>query len=206
MIGNAKQADALTTTADPFADVSKDHWAAGYIAYLAQEGVVNGYNGKFNPNDEVTGLAFAKMLLTALGYGVNNEYVGADWAINVAKDALNYGIFDGNLAGANNVAATREECALYAFNSLLKSKVTYSALLGGYIDNNYSWNNAETNKADCFWNDFGLGCEGLPSDAFWRPQGYVYTLNNGKKVISEAYGKDDNLVASYTTPVTGNEL
>ena len=213
MIGNAKEADALKTTTDPFADVSKDHWAAGYIHYLVQEDVINGNGNGFDPDGKVKGLEFAKMLLTAVGYGVNGEYVGENWAINVAKDALNYGIFDGNLAGANMEPATREECAQYAFNTLFLQKVTYSALLGGYIENIGVWandyyndpNNAESNKADTFANDFGLDDKDLDEDAFYRPEGYVWTIG-GKKVISNAYGKDKDLEGAYTVPVTGNEL
>lgn len=134
MVGSSDQADALKTTADPFSDVSKDRWSAGYIAYCAQKGIINGFeDGTFRPTETVTGLQFAKMLLCALGYGVNNEYVGNAWSINTAKDALALGIFDGNLKGANDTAATREECALYAFNTLWLNKVSYSSLLGDYI-------------------------------------------------------------------------
>ena len=212
MVGSSSEADALSTTADPFEDVSKDRWSAGYIAYLVQKGVINGVGeGKFDPTGKVTGLQFAKMLLTALGYGVNSEYVGETWAINVAKDALQYGIFTDNLGGANNTPATREECALYAFNTLWLQKVTYSALLGGYIENiGYgNWyggdpNNAESNKTDTFANDFGLRATGVDSDAFYRPVGYEYKV--GKKVITATYGADQYLEASYTTPVTGNEM
>ena len=213
MVGSSSEADALSTTADPFEDVSKDRWSAGYIAYLVQKGVINGVGeGKFDPTGKVTGLQFAKMLLTALGYGVNDEYVGETWAINVAKDALQYGIFADNLNGANNTPATREECALYAFNTLWLKKVTYSALLGGYIENiggNYYWtsgdpNNAESNKASTFANDFGLWIDDVDSDAFYRPVGYEYKV--GKKVITATYGADQYLEASYTTPVTGNEM
>ena len=41
MIG-AEAAEGLTVSAAPYADVPADHWAAGYIAYLAGEGVVGG--------------------------------------------------------------------------------------------------------------------------------------------------------------------
>ena len=212
MVGSSSEADALSTTADPFEDVSKDRWSAGYIAYLVQKGVINGVGeGKFDPTGKVTGLQFAKMLLTALGYGVNSEYVGETWAINVAKDALQYGIFTDNLGGANNTPATREECALYAFNTLWLKKVTYSALLGGYIENiGYGYwtsgdpNNAESNKTNTFANDFGLWIDPTEDDAFERPTGYEYKV--GRRAITATYGADEYLVGSYTTPVTGNVI
>ena len=33
------------------------------------------------------------MLLCAVGYGRNDEYVGSSWSLNTAKDALEKGIF-----------------------------------------------------------------------------------------------------------------
>ena len=134
LIGNAAQADALSTSNDPFTDVPASHWAAGYIAYCANAGIINGMgDGTFAPDSPVTGLQFAKMLLCALGYNANDEYVSDDWSIKVSKDALTLELFKSNLGGATNTPATREECALYAFNILEKEKVSYSALLGGYI-------------------------------------------------------------------------
>ena len=113
MIGDSKRADALTTATDPFTDVPATDWAAGYIAYCVNAGVINGMgDGTFQPYSPVTGLQFAKMLLCALGYNANDEYVNNDWTISVSKDALRLGIFDKNPAGASNTPATREECAL----------------------------------------------------------------------------------------------
>ena len=43
------------TTACSFTDC-KGHWAESFIAYCAGKGIVNGYgNGKFGPNDALTG-------------------------------------------------------------------------------------------------------------------------------------------------------
>ena len=66
-----------------FAD-STSHWAAGYIAYCAQEKIINGRNAStFDPNANVTGTEAAKMLLCALGYDPAVEgLTGASWAAN----------------------------------------------------------------------------------------------------------------------------
>ncbi len=66
-----------------FAD-SASHWAAGYIAYCAQEKIINGRNAStFDPNANVTGTEAAKMLLCALGYDPAVEgLTGASWAAN----------------------------------------------------------------------------------------------------------------------------
>ena len=59
-------ADNLNLTAS-FTDASG--WAESYIAYCASQGIVAGVGGnKFDPNGQLTGYQFAKMLLCALGY------------------------------------------------------------------------------------------------------------------------------------------
>ena len=74
-------ADALTTNTAPFQDVAANRWSAGYIAYCANVGIIDGDGkGSFHPTQEVTGYQFAKMLLGVLGYGVKDEYVGTNWA------------------------------------------------------------------------------------------------------------------------------
>ena len=80
----------LNADTDPFVDVDKDSTFAGYIAYCAKEGIVGGYaDGSFKPAAPLTGYAFMKMLLGALGYDPALEgYTGANWSINVAKQAL----------------------------------------------------------------------------------------------------------------------
>ena len=90
-------ADALTTGTAPFSDVAATRWSAGYITFCVNQGIINGYgDGRFGPADTLTGFQFAKMLLTALGYGKNDEFVGSNWTIEVAKLAIPLGIFEGN--------------------------------------------------------------------------------------------------------------
>ena len=83
-------ADSLVANSAPFSDVPADRWSAGYIGYCAQQNILAGTgNGTFNPEGELTGLAFAKMLLVALGYDPKIEkLVGNEWAIKTAKLAL----------------------------------------------------------------------------------------------------------------------
>lgn len=132
----ATVADAMKTSTDPFTDVAANRWSAGYIAYCVQEGILSGRgNGIFDPEAAVTGNEMAKMLLCAVGYGVNGEYTGGSWAMSAAKDGLSVGIFTGNTAGASLTAATREEAMLYTFNAMTKvTPVNYSSVLGSYYD------------------------------------------------------------------------
>jgi hypothetical protein len=127
-------AQALKTSTTSFSDVPASHWASAYIEYCVGQGILNGLgDGTFNPNGNITGFALGKMMLCAVGYGENDEYVGANWEINVAKDAMQRGIFDGNETGNFAASATREECALYIFNGIYKvSQVDYNELFGYY--------------------------------------------------------------------------
>ena len=130
-----KDADSLRCTKAPFTDVAADRWSAGYIAYCVEQGIIDGMgDGTFQPEAQLTGYQWAKMLLCAVGYGRNDEYVGSSWSLNTAKDALDKGIFDGDLEGADHTPLQRQQAILYAFNALTSvGVVVYSPSLGDYI-------------------------------------------------------------------------
>ena len=121
-------ANALVADAAPYKDVPTNNTFAGYIAYCQKEGIISGYaDGTFKPANTLTGYAFMKMLLGALGYDASREgYTGANWSISVGKRALNAGLADGLTGDFNGVkAVTREEACLYAFNMLQADMVEY---------------------------------------------------------------------------------
>ena len=121
-------ASALVADAAPYKDVPTNHTFAGYIAYCQKTGIISGYaDGTFNPANSLTGYAFMKMLLGALGYKADQEgYTGANWSIQVAKRALNIGLADDLVGDFNGVkAVNREEACLYAFNTLKATMVEY---------------------------------------------------------------------------------
>ena len=121
-------ASALVADAAPYKDVPTNHTFAGYIAYCQKEGIISGYaDGTFKPANSLTGYAFMKMLLGALGYKAEQEgYTGANWSIQVAKRALNIGLDDDLVGEFNGVkAVNREEACLYAFNTLKATMVEY---------------------------------------------------------------------------------
>ena len=126
MLLGEEDANKLTTNSTTFKDVAADRWSAGYIGYCVQQGILAGTgNGNFDPEGKLTGLAFAKMLLVALGYDAKvAEYVGNDWAINVAADAVNAGIAPKGIVLADNM--TREQAAQMAFQTLTADMVRYS--------------------------------------------------------------------------------
>ena len=134
MLGKDK-ADSLKCTVAPFDDVAATRWSAGYIAYCVEQGIIDGMTETtFEPTGKLTGFQWAKMLLCAVGFGVNDEFTGSSWSVNTAKVAHTVNLFAGDLAGADHTALTREQAALYAFNVLTNvKKVAYSANVTSYV-------------------------------------------------------------------------
>ena len=73
ILGPTTAAELHADTA-PYKDVPVTSEFAGYIAYCAKEGIISGYaDGTFKPGNTLTGYAFMKMLLGALGYDASIE-------------------------------------------------------------------------------------------------------------------------------------
>ena len=155
-----EKADSLRCTTAPFSDVNADRWSAGYIAYCVEKGIIDGMgDGTFQPEAKLTGYQWAKMLLCAVGYGANDEYVGNSWSLNTAKDALDKGIFDGDLEGADHTPLQRQQAVLYAFNALTNEKasvVVYSPSLGDYILRYGEFADRATYEGTLGWNVYKL--------------------------------------------------
>ncbi len=111
----------------PFKD-SKDHWAAGYIAYCASEHIIDGRSADvFDPEAQVTGTEVAKMALTSLGYDSKIQgYTGENWAAAVLKDAKKNDLFDGLMDSfVPGNPCDRESAAQILFNCLKATEVEY---------------------------------------------------------------------------------
>ena len=176
-------ASALVADAAPYKDVPTSNVFAGYIAYCQKTGIISGYaDGTFRPAATLTGYAFMKMLLGALGYDATIEaYTGANWSINVAKRALNIGLADGLIGDFNGVkAVTREEACLYALNTLKATMVEYDSTT------NVSVNGATVTVGG--------------SKAKEMAQGNIYKDNLNKKGLqfAEKYFTDLKLAANAT--------
>ena len=109
-----------------FAD-SVNHWAAGYIAYCANEGIIDGRDANtFDPDANVTGVEAAKMMLVALGYDSKIEKLTGDqWAANVLKLAKANELFDGCDDFNAGAALNRDNAAQIIFNGLKAEMVEY---------------------------------------------------------------------------------
>lgn len=105
-----------------------DHWSLGYVQYAVRGGFTDGCgNGNFNPDDRVTGLQCAKMLLNLLGYVSENEgFLGADWEDGVLARANELKLFDGFPETFDPAAPiTREQAAQIIFTALDCARVRY---------------------------------------------------------------------------------
>ena len=208
-------AGALVADAAPYKDVPVSNTFAGYIAYCAKEGIISGYaDGTFRPAGTLTGYAFMKMLLGALGLDSEVEgYTGANWSISVAKRALSDGVdlADGLKGDFNGVkAVTREEACLYAFNMLKAGKFSYdnssTITVGNIVIKNNSKAvqapvNEEKNFAGAYFRDVFSKLTGVASeDNFNRPA--TEWKYDGQKIGTYAKTPD----ATYTAEVTAEDL
>ena len=223
-------AENLGNAAAPFKDVPAGHDFAGYISFCVEREIIDGYaDGTFRPTGTLTGFAFLKMLLTALGYDSSIEgYTGTNWTVNVASRAIEVGLTDGNDEFVGTQPCNREQAALYAVNALQATLVEYESKgtnvsvngatvaigaskptyvtssihdaatsIDDTIDNrqgDYTVEFAERYQPDLTLDD--------TTDDFGRPS-HIWTWKNDE---IGTYVNYDELVAEYTTKVTGDDL
>ena len=217
MILGPTTASALVADTAPYKDVPANHTFAGYIAYCQKTGIISGYaDGTFKPANTLTGYAFMKMLLGALGYKADVEgYTSPNWSINVAKQAINAGLNKGLKGDFNGVkAVNREEACLYAFNTLKATMVEYDTTItiGGVtvagarkdVTNNASIETIKNDDKMQFAERYftKLTKKSNVTDDFGRPA--VTWINNKTEVGT--YVDYTTLVSSYTAKVKGGEV
>ena len=209
-------AEKLTTNYPIFSDVPASRWSAPYISYCVNLGILAGDGaGHFYPEGKLTGVAFAKMLLVALGYNAEREdYVGNNWEINVSAAAIAAGIAPKGLVLSNELS--RQDAAQMAYNTLQATMVEYlndSTIIIG------NTSVSTTGKASAVkqspYSDT-MNAENLQfaekyfsnlkkkdvKDVFGRPStNWVY----GKTDIG-TYVNTNLMVEEFTTQVTGKDL
>jgi pullulanase len=115
-----------------FTDIEEGQWYAEPVNIAASLGIVTGYDGKFNPNGEITREAMATMIVRALKYvAPEKDYTEvtttfddkeqvADWAKEAVGIAYNKGIVNGvnktTFAPKDN--ATRAHAAVMIYRML----------------------------------------------------------------------------------------
>ena len=201
-------ADALTADAAPYKDVATTNVFAPYIAYCAKERIISGYaDGTFRPGNTLTGYAFMKMLLGALGLQADKEgYTGPNWSISVAKRALSKDVaLDNGLKGEFNgaKAATREEACLYALNMLKAGTFSYpndNTVIVGNVSVSTSAKAVQDKNKPYYETVFKNLFAHSTSDAFGRPA----TRWDYKGVKIGTYAKTPDL--TYVGSVKVNDI
>lgn len=144
--GDVTDAD-VAMFADDLVDVPANHWAAGYINYCVNHGIIKGFeDGSFRPNDKVTGYQTMAMILRAVGYGSWGEFTGTDWQAETAAYWNLAGITNSVNQAALRKNASRALVAELVFRAITEaSTVKYNAL--------YKYENTNVTKA---YEVFGL--------------------------------------------------
>ncbi|MCD6109841.1 S-layer homology domain-containing protein [bacterium] len=123
---NTVTINKAAVASEGFADVPEDHWAKPYIDDLTNKGIVQGRDGKYEPDSPILRAEAIKMVM--YGVGLNGSSCNSnifpdlnqeDWFCDVVTKAYNKGIVKGDngyLYPARNI--TRAE----AVTILLKAK------------------------------------------------------------------------------------
>ena len=118
---------ATASSSNDFTDVPENHWAAGYIAWGVNRGIINGMgDGTFEPDSPVKYQDAVVMIMRALGYDrIAQREENGGYPTGYLKMASQYGVLKD--AGYDNAkAATREIIAQLIYNGLTAPLVDVS--------------------------------------------------------------------------------
>ena len=110
-----------TMAAVSYWDVSRSHWAIGFINRLSEKGIISGYqDGSFRPEANITRAEFAKIIVLAAGFSVPasvsssfHDVPNAHWAVRYIEAAKANGVINGYKDGTfrSDAKVTRAEVA-----------------------------------------------------------------------------------------------
>ena len=167
------------TYSNTFSDVAKSHWAANYIGYMQQFGIINGYaDGSFRPDASVTRAEFAAIAsrFERLTEGTKSfsDVPGSHWAAKYINFAATRGWVNGYADGTfrPNNSITRAEVAAVTCR-LLERNADQS-----YIRSHLSELRAFTDVSESHW-------------AYWytmeAANGHDYTKSGSSETWSRTY-------------------
>lgn len=174
--GDVKDAQAAMYAGyGKFDDVATNAWYAGYVGYCTNAAFIKGYgDGKFGPNDKVTGYQALAMILRAVGYGKNGEFEGKDWELHVAQVAQQIGALVNTQGEVLKNPASRQLVAELLFRCLQAPQVTYTPAFG------YTPVNGVGDKRSLGQKVFDLKEVGEIRTDYGRPA-YLWTYKTGDK-------------------------
>jgi len=111
-----------------FTDVPADHEYAKYIDFCCRQGIIHGFDdGKFYPEDFITGYQFGKLLVCVLGYDLDKEQIsGPSWDSKIAALMYASGLME-NLDINLAASISKEEAIQMCFNALKSTILVYTA-------------------------------------------------------------------------------
>lgn len=175
----AEKMAADQTYSNTFSDVAKSHWAANYIGYMQQFGIITGYaDGSFRPDASVTRAEFAAIAsrFERLTEGTKSfsDVPGSHWAAKYINFAATRGWVNGYADGTfrPNNSITRAEVAAVTCR-LLERNADQS-----YIRSHRSELRAFTDVSESHW-------------AYWytmeAANGHDYTKSGSSETWSRTY-------------------
>lgn len=113
----SSDASAYAKLPTSFVDIN-NHWAAGAVKYCAARGIIRGKTATaFAPDDSVTGLEAAKMVLVGYLDASKDELNGAKWSQSTISCGNEHNLYRG-LAGELADPITRGDVAQMLCNAL----------------------------------------------------------------------------------------
>ena len=159
-----------------FSDVPKESWASGYINYIAEREIINGYpDGTFGANDTINYAQALTILIRLLGYG--GEDVGYRWPDGYVSKANALGITK-NMSFDKYESLTRGNAAYLVYNTLLAEKKENSSvklLSSSSVEDIVIYGDGEIDAS-------------LASGNIMTTKG-VYKLANLSNIKSDVYGR-----------------
>ncbi len=129
-----------------FSDVPLAYWAAPYIAYAGEMGLVSGYqNGEFGPEDWLTYEQAVKIILAAIGHTDKNTYF-TSYPNSYIQFATKLGLLD-NVDGAIGKEIKKGDAVELIYNAL-ESEVVIQYVYGS--ENKYKTDG--TTLLEEYWN------------------------------------------------------
>lgn len=130
MLAGMEDAAAVLAGAQPqFTDVKANAWYTGWINVAAAQGLIKGDgNGKFRPNDEITGAEVVTILLRVLGY---NDNLPGNWPVDYIVKAAELGITK-DASFVANAPAVRGDVFIMADAALSETVVSYNKDTGEF--------------------------------------------------------------------------
>ncbi len=136
LAGKGNIAAALAQETPGFVDAAKiPSWAWGYVNVAQDMGIIQGFpSGKFHPNQPVSDVQVAAMLIRAIGDNQTGVVTGT-WPGNYVAASFSLGVNNGVKSFIANLPATRAQVAQMGFNSATQVPVAVPVT----VNNSTTW-------------------------------------------------------------------